>query len=296
MSVQTLVLVALQASIFVTVLTIGMGTSGADLRCAFERPARLARSLVAMNLLWPAIAIAVCKAFSLHPAVIVALVTLAIAPVSNMFPQAMLPLVTRERAPLAHGLFFASTVLSVVLTPLTVEVIHAIFGGSEHVSPLEVAKVVVGTVLLPIGIGLAIGRRWPAARRWIPAMQRVSGLVLLACAVVVIVASWSLMTSVVRQGTVTAIVVLTLAGLAAGHFLGGPDEDERTVLAHATVSRHPGVAIVVASLTDQPLAPMGVLLAVLVSALAVVPYTRWRKRRRSAGTPPSVRPPVRVGA
>jgi BASS family bile acid:Na+ symporter len=296
MSIETLVLVALQASIFLTVLTIGMGTSGADLRYVLGRPALLARSLVAMNVLAPAVAIAVCKTFSLHPAVIVGLVTLAIAPVSNLFPQAMLPLVRRERAPYAHGLFFASTVLSVILTPLTVEVIDVIFGGREHVSPVAVAEVVVGTVLLPVGLGLALGRWWPGARRWTPAIRKVSGLVLLVGAVLIIVATRSLMASVVRQGTVTAIVLIALAGLAAGHLLGGPEEDDRTVLAHATVSRHPGVAIVVASLTDQPLAPIGVLLAVIVSGIVVMPYTRWRKRRRAAGPPPTVHPPVRAGA
>jgi BASS family bile acid:Na+ symporter len=91
------------------------------------------------------------------------------------------------------------------------------------------------------------------------------------------------MASVFRQRTLTAIVLLTLMGLAIGHVLGGPDEDDRTVLVFAMVSRHPGVTIVVASLTDQPLAPIGVLLAVLVSEVAVVPYKLWRKGRRAAG-------------
>lgn len=293
MNIQTIVLLALQASIFLTVLTIGMATSGEDLRCVFSKPPRLLRSVLALNVLGPIVAVLVCKTFSLHPAVIVALVTLAIAPVSNLFPKAMLPLVAPASASYAHGLFFASTVLSVVLTPLAVEVITLIFGGGQHVNPLSVAQVVVATVLLPLGIGLAIGRRWPETRRRIPGIQKASGLVLAACAVVVIAAAWSLMGSIVRQGTLTAIVVISLAGLAAGHLLGGPDEDDRTVLAHATVSRHPGVAVAVAGFTDQPLAPVGVLLAVLVSAIAVMPYTRWRKRR-TAGAAVVAHPPTRA--
>ena len=44
----------------------------------------------------------------------------------------------------------------------------------------------------------------------------------------------------------------------------------------------PGVAIVVANLTHQPLAPIGVLLAVVVAEIAVIPYERWRKRLRVA--------------
>ncbi len=283
MSIQALLFLALQASIFFTVLTVGMGTSGGDLRYVLSQPSRLVRSLVAMNVLGPIVAVLVCEMFSLHPAVIVALVTLAIAPVSNLFPKAMGALVAPERTAYAHGLFFASAVLSVLLTPLAVEVINLMFGADVHVNPLAVAQVVVGTVPLPLGIGLVIGRWWPAARRWIPAVQKVSSLVLVVCGVVITAAAWSLMGSVVREGTLTAIVVITLIGLAAGHLLGGPDEDDRTVLAHATVSRHPGVAVVVAGLTDQPLAPIGVLVAVLVSAVAVMPYTQWRKRRHAAG-------------
>jgi BASS family bile acid:Na+ symporter len=226
--------------------------------------------------------------------VIVALVTLSIAPVSNMFPKSVLPLVAPRGAAYAHGLFFASTVLSVVLTPLAVEVFRVIFGGEQHVSPVAVAQVVIGTMLLPLGLGLAIGRWWPAAKRWSPTIAKVSSLVLLVCAVVIMAAAWSLMGSVVRQGTLTAIAVIGLIGLAAGHLLGGPDEDDRTVLAHATVSRHPGVAVVVASLTNEPLAPIGVLLAVLVSAVVVMPYTQWRKRRLAAGLPATARPHPRA--
>jgi BASS family bile acid:Na+ symporter len=44
--------------------------------------------------------------------------------------------------------------------------------------------------------------------------------------------------------------------------LGSPDEDDRTVLAFATVSRHRGVAVAIAALTREPHAPIGVLLAV----------------------------------
>jgi len=35
-------------------------------------------------------------------------------------------------------------------------------------------------VLLPLGIGLVVGRRWPATKRWISAIQKVSMLVLAA--------------------------------------------------------------------------------------------------------------------
>jgi BASS family bile acid:Na+ symporter len=293
MSIQSLVLSGITLSVFLGVVTVGMRTEPGDLRYVFSRPSLLARSLVAMFVLAPIVAVAVCRMASAHAAVIVAIVTLSIAPVGSLFSQAMLPLVATGRAAYARGLLFTSTVLSVVLTPLAVEVIQAIFGGEVHVSPLTVAQVVLGSVLVPLGLGLAIGRRWPAARRWIPAIQKVSSLLLLVGAVVIIAGAWPLMVSVYRFGTLTAIVLISLLWLAAGHLLGGPDEDDRTVLAFATVSRHPGVAV--GSLTDQPLAPIGVLLVVLVTELAVAPYKRWRKGRRQAEarSPSSARSQVR---
>ena len=119
-----------------------------------------------------------------------------------------------------------------------------------------------------------------------------SSLVLAVCMVAITVVGWSRMGSVIREGTLTALVVITLIWLAVGHFLGGPDEDDRTVLAFATASRHPGVAMAVGSLTGEPLAPIGVLLAVVVSELAVVPYKRWRKRLSAAGPAVAGRAPT----
>jgi BASS family bile acid:Na+ symporter len=46
----------------------------------------------------------------------------------------------------------------------------------------------------------------------------------------------------------------------------------------------------VASLTGEPLAPIGVLLAVVVSELAVVPYKRWRKRLLAGRSTVAVHP------
>jgi predicted Na+-dependent transporter len=171
-------------------------------------------------------------------------------------------------------------VLSVVLTPLAVEVINVLYGESFHLNPLTVANVAVGALLLPLGIGLAVGRFFPAAKRWVPAIQQASGRLFLLCLVGFTILGWSRMTSVIREGTLSAIVIISLCGLAAGHLLGGPDEDDRTVRAFATVSRHPGVAIAIAALTREPLAPIGVLLAVVVNEVAVVPYRWWRKRLR----------------
>lgn len=285
MNIQLMIGLGFTLSIFLAVLAVGLAATREDLRCVLGRPARLARALLAINVLVPLVAVIVCKTFSLHPAVIVGLVTLSVAPVSALFAHSMLPMVAPNRTAYVQGLFFASSLLSVIVTPLAVEGVQLFASGdgaAVHLSPLAVAQVVIGSVLLPLGVGYAVGRRWPAAKQWIPAIKKTSSLLLLACAVPVLAMAWPHLAPLLREGTLAAIALIALAGLAAGHVLGGPDEDDRTVLAFASVSRHPGVAMAIAGLTGEPLAPAGVLLAVLVSELAVTPYKLWRKRLRAA--------------
>jgi BASS family bile acid:Na+ symporter len=277
---QAVTVGAFGITIFLAVLVEGVVVSRTDVGYVFSKPGRLVRTILAMNVLGPIVAIIVCRLFDLHPAVIVALVTLSMTPVGALFPQGMLGLVKPERGAHAHGLFVATTLLSVVLTPLAVEVINVLYGEDLHLSPLTVASVAVGALLLPLGIGLVIGRVFPAAKRWVPAIQQASGRLFLVCLVGFAILGWSRMALIIRDGTLPAIAIISMCGIAVGHLLGGPDEDDRTVLAFAAVSRHPGVAIAIAALTGEPLAPIGVLLAVVVNEVAVRPYRWWRQRLR----------------
>lgn len=285
MGLQALANLGLGASIFLALLAEGTLISAADVRYLFGKPGQLLRAVLALNVASPLITVLVCRTFALHPAVTVALATLASAPVGGLFPQAMLALVPNGRSAYAHGVFFASTLLSVLLTPLNVEAFNALYGGDVHVAPLSVAEVSVGAMLLPLGLGLLLGRTWPGVGRWRPMVQRVSSWLLLASLFCLVPVAWPSLGAIVRQGTLLALLLLTALSLGIGHVLGGPNEDSRTMLGFATVSRHPGVAISVAALTQQPLAPVGVLLAVLVNQFAVIPYKRWRKRLHATQAP-----------
>src|SRR5262245_44040228 len=101
---------ALALSVFLGVLAIGLRVIPGDLPSLLKTPSRLFRSLFAMSVLVPFVAVIICRMFALHPAVTVALVTLAISPVSNLFTLSVMPLLTPGHAAYARGLFFASTV------------------------------------------------------------------------------------------------------------------------------------------------------------------------------------------
>jgi bile acid:Na+ symporter, BASS family len=79
---------------------------------------------------------------------------------------------------------------------------------------------------------------------------------------------------------VLSLVLFSAVGLAIGHALGGPDPDDRTVLALATATRHPGIAIAIASLNfpDQPGVMALVVYHLVIGGIVSAPYTRWRKK------------------
>jgi BASS family bile acid:Na+ symporter len=136
-------------------------------------------------------------------------------------------------------------------------------------------------VLLPLAAGLA-GRRWaPAlAERVAPWASRIGNALLLVSLVVVLFGRWPDIWSLVGNGTVLAIAAVEVVGLAAGHWLGGPDPDDRTALAVAASMRHPGVALAIARLNfpGETLVPAAVMLFILVNVIVTLPYAVWSRR------------------
>jgi BASS family bile acid:Na+ symporter len=91
-------------------------------------------------------------------------------------------------------------------------------------------------------------------------------------------AIWTL----IGNGTIIALAAFVFFGLAIGHYLGGPKPENRTALALATASRHPGIALALAqaNFPEQKLAMAAVLLYLLVNAAVSFPYLLSTKRRQ----------------
>jgi BASS family bile acid:Na+ symporter len=90
----------------------------------------------------------------------------------------------------------------------------------------------------------------------------------------------------IGQGTLLAMVVFVASGLAIGHLLGGPSPDHAAVLALATASRHPALALTVASANFPGQQFIGaILLYVLVNAAIAIPYLTWQRHAKAAAHP-----------
>jgi len=231
-----------------------------------------------MNVIMPLIAVWLVSSFDFKTPVKIALVALAISPLPPFLPGKRLKLTSHGYI---YGIVVTAAVCSVVLVPVTASLLSAHF-HTQHVGAIKVFLVVVITVLAPLIIGLFIQRIRPTQAPGLAAILYKAGMGLLIVACIpVLILEWPTIRSLFGDGTVVAMTVLSGLGLLIGHLLGGPDAENRTVLALATASRHPGVALVAgisASAQAPRLVTAAVLLAFVVSVVVSAPYAAWRKR------------------
>jgi BASS family bile acid:Na+ symporter len=279
MNVKQLALLVFQISLLSTVLVFGLKATLTDLRYLISRPGLLTRSLAAVFVVMPALAVALDRCFNFPPAVEIAIVALAISPLPPVLPA-------REAKAGAHqsyglGLMVLLALLSIGIVPLAAEVLGVLFGRRYDVAPGGIAVVILTTVLAPLAVGVVIHAVAPrvAERVVKPITLAAKVMVPLAALALLIIAApalWRLITN----GTILAIVVFLAVGFAVGHTLGGPEPDHAAVLAFSTACRHPGIALSIAASNypDQRFAAT-ILLYLITAFVLGLPYSAWHRRR-----------------
>jgi bile acid:Na+ symporter, BASS family len=281
MSAADLIRLTELVSSILIVFGFGLRSTMRDASALFRHPLLLVRSLFAMNVLLPLIAALMVAMFALRPPIGIALIAVAVSPVPPFLPGQQLKLVTRQEYVL--GLFGASSLLAIIVAPVSVALIGLLFTRQISIAPIAIAKIVALTVLVPFSLGMIVRRRAAAlAERVSPIVGNVGIFLLVVAAVPVLFTTWSEMISLIGNGTLIALVAFTLVSLAAGHLLGGRNPDNRTILALAAATRHPGVALTIATqmFPDQHLVAPALLLYLFVSGIASAPYILWRMRQR----------------
>jgi bile acid:Na+ symporter, BASS family len=284
MDLQRIVALVLQVSIFLMVFGFGLRSSREELSYAVCRPAMLLRALLAMFIVMPVVAILLCVAFDFHPAVEIALVTLAISP--------MPPLLTnREAQAGGHvsygiGLMVVAALLSIAFIPVAVSLIGRILGLPIAMGQGALLRLVLLSVILPLGLGILVRTlSVPAAGRAQKPVAIVAITGLMLSVAVVMIAMLPTALSLIGNGTVLVFVGFVIIGFSVGHALGGPSREERAVLALTTACRHPAIAVAVAgaNFPRETLVPAAVLLYLLVNVLLSVGYILLLRQTRHAG-------------
>jgi bile acid:Na+ symporter, BASS family len=273
-----LIPLAVANSLRLILLGVGLRAAPQSALQVLRRPAHLGRTVLAMFVIMPGIAVAGALALDLHPAIKIALVALSVSPVPPILPNSALKTgVTLEDT---IGLLVAASLLSMALVPLAMALIGPMFGLALAAPLTIIFKQMVLGVLAPLAAGMTLRQLVPGVADQLAKPVSVAGeALLLVCVAVILFGARHSMGALLGHGTLAVFVIFVCVGLAVGHWLGGPDPSRRSVLALATASRHPGVAIAIVrtNFPEQKLALAAVLLYLLVSLVVSLPYSKWRK-------------------
>lgn len=288
MALAALVILVLKVSIAVMVFSVGLGTAPRELTLLLRRPQKLVGSLVSMNLVMLAIALALAVLLPLHHSVKVVLVALALSPVPPLLPRRLI------KAGGGHdyvmALLFSASVFAIFWIPFASAILDRFFPQDLRLPALPVAKLVSMTVLGPTLAGVVVHALAPrlAARLEGP-LGKVGLLLLLAAAGLLLARAAPVVLQQIGDGTLLAIVSFVVLGLIVGHLIGGPAPGDRSVLALATACRHPAVAMGISRLAfpaEKAIAG-AVLLYLIVNVIVCLPYIAWRRKALAAEPPPS---------
>jgi BASS family bile acid:Na+ symporter len=282
MNMIEVILLVLKASIMLSVFAIGLKATFAEATFLFRRPGQLFRAFLSMNVFMPLVALALAMPFDLHPAVKIALVVISVSPTPPIFPKKAHKAGGKDEYDI--GLLVAAAVLAVILIPLTLEIFEKITGVPLAMQALSVALLVLTTILAPLLVGMAVRKIAPAiADRAAKPIGVLASVLLILSALPVLIGMAPTVFSFIGDGRILSLAAFALAGLIIGHLLGGPERENRPVLALATACRHPAVALAIAhaNFPNQKLTAAAVFLYVISGAILSALYLAWNKRHRA---------------
>jgi BASS family bile acid:Na+ symporter len=279
MTLQQLVMLGLQASIILTVFGLGLRARVHDLAYLLRRPALLVRSLLAMLVFMPMVAITIHRLFELRASVEIVLVALAFSPVPPLLPG-------KERkaggqSGYALGLMAVASLLAIVTVPASAWLLGRATGQPYHMPPAAIARVVLQMILAPLAAGIAARAAAPVfAQRLVRPLSLASTLLLVVGVLAILASALPAVLSLIGGGTLLALAAFVAIGLGIGHWLGGPRPEDATVLALSTASRHPAIALALAKVNfpNEPFLGAAILLYLLVVAAVTLPYVRRRRQ------------------
>lgn len=285
MTLAQLIPIAISASIFLIVLATGLNATLHDATYLFRHPSLLVRSILSMNVVMLVVAVTIAFVFDPPPAIKIAIIALAVSPVPPVLPT------KQEKAggteEYAIGLLTAAAVIAVVWVPLSIHLLAEITGIAMHEPASKIAAVVLASVIVPLIAGIAIRSFAPdlAQRIARPISIFAVALLIMAC-IPVLFFAWPAFRALLGDGMVIALVAFSFIGLTVGHLLGGPKPNDQAVLALASGTRHPGVALAIANLNfpTEKGALAVVLCHLIIGAIVSLPYVRWCMHTQFVGT------------
>lgn len=274
MTIAVLLPIVVNVSIALIVFGLGLGASLNDAAYLIRRPDMLLRSLLSMNVVMPVFALLLVVLLELHPAIELAIVALSLSPVPPFLPRTQTK--GGGTAPYVVSLLVMTSILAIITVPLGIMSIESVRHINADIP--KVAWSLALTITLPLVAGMILHDLFPRFASRLVRPASLIGTVLLALIFIpILILEWNVVWSMVGNGTLVVLVLFGVLGIAVGHVLGGPNPPDRVVLALATASRHPGVAIAVAAANTDHIASVAsvVIWHLVVGAVLAAPYVKW---------------------
>jgi BASS family bile acid:Na+ symporter len=276
---QAVIQIVVQASLMLLILGVGLQSSGSDLAYVWKRPALLLRGFVAVNLVVPVCAVILCLAFPIDKMTKAGIVIMAVSPLAPFVIGKMMK-AGADRAYVV-GAYSALIAISVLVVPITFELLAILFGRDASIPVAMVARFVLMSVAVPLGVGVLIATlSHEFGRRAAPVATIAAYIGLLPIVLLIVYRTAGAALGLLGDGTLAVIVITVAAGIAAGHWLGGPEPGRRIALAQAAATRHPGIAAMVANRHfDDKRVMLAVILFLLTSIVVSAIYNKWMTSR-----------------
>jgi len=198
-------------------------------------------SLAANFVLVPLFVYVMVAVIPLPEGVRTGLIILSLAAGAPFLPK--LAALAKSDTAFAIGLMLLLMTVTIFYLPL---VLPLLLSGAE-VSPGAIARSLVVMMLIPLLAGLGVRARFrAAAERARPVFARISNIALLVMTATLLILHGGSLIDLFGFG-VLAIILLLLAAVALGWFLGGPGRGTRVVLSLGTGQRNISAGIIVAS-------------------------------------------------
>jgi BASS family bile acid:Na+ symporter len=275
-------------------LVTGLRAAREDHLWLVKRPSLLLRSLLTILVIVPVGAVLFLEAVR-APMLVEVGITIAIIAIGLGPPAALKQAKThQESIAFELGLNVVLLLVAIVYIPLFVAIHGAIFHHGVTLGVGQVAKVVLTRSLIPLLVGIGVGRLAPRASAPLVKYSSVFiQVVLLVVVVVALVAAWRSLLALGGKAWLTCAAV-ALGEVVIGHAMGGPARETRRVLAMFSVMRFPALALLLTSVAARGREVVPVILAYVLSSVVMLALYGAITSLAAKRGRPAIPPPAKV--
>jgi predicted Na+-dependent transporter len=199
-------------------------------------------SLVANFVLVPLLALVIVRVIPLSEGIQIGLILVGFAAGAPFLPK--LVHVAKGGMAFTAGLMVLLMVVTIAYLPL---VLPFVLTGVQ-VNPWEIAKSLIVLMLIPLAIALFIRARYESvATGLVHTMNMAANLSLIAMFIGYFIGYSDVTYGVLGTGGILVSILLVVGAVIIGYLLGGPDKDNKKILALGTGQRNLAAAFAVAS-------------------------------------------------